>query len=56
MWTNLAAAQGDKPAAKTRDLYAQQMTQQQIAEAQNLAKKCLARNYKNCGTAEQPNS
>ena len=48
MWTNLAAAQGDKPAAKTRDLYAQQMTQQQIAEAQNLAKKCLARNYKNC--------
>ena len=38
MWHNLAAAQGDDDAAKARDGLAQQMTPDQIAEAQRLAR------------------
>jgi uncharacterized protein len=39
MWLNLAAAQGDKDAAKQRDELAAKMTPDQIAEAQRLARK-----------------
>jgi TPR repeat protein len=39
MWFNLSAAQGDKEAAKNRDITAQRMTPAQIAEAQNLERK-----------------
>ncbi|MFT7227984.1 MAG: hypothetical protein ACI8PW_000564 [Methylophilaceae bacterium] len=45
---NLAAITGNKGAVKSRDLAASRMTQQQIAQAQKLAKECLARNYKGC--------
>ena len=38
MWYNLAAAQGNKPATKNRDLLAKRMTPAQIAEAQKLAR------------------
>jgi TPR repeat protein len=38
MWWNLAAAAGQKNAAKNRDIIARQMTPSQIAEAQRLAK------------------
>ena len=48
MWFNLAAAQGDKDAVKSRGIEEQKMTAQQIAEAQKLARECLARNYKGC--------
>jgi hypothetical protein len=48
MWFNLAAANGDIPATKKRDLIATKMTPQQIAEAQKLARDCQARNFKNC--------
>ena len=48
MWYNLAAARGDKDAVKNRDTMVSVMTQQQIAEAQKLARECLARNYKGC--------
>jgi ankyrin repeat protein len=37
MWNNLAAAQGHKPSLTLRDLFAREMTQGQIAEAQRLA-------------------
>jgi TPR repeat protein len=48
MWFNLSAAQGDKDASRLRDNVAKEMTPQQIAQAQKLAKECQARNYKNC--------
>ena len=38
MWWNLAAAQGDKDAAKNRDIIGKRMTRTQIAEAQRLAR------------------
>ena len=47
-WLTLAAARGDKDAVKNRDTMVSVMTQQQIAEAQKLARECLARNYKGC--------
>jgi hypothetical protein len=44
----LASAQCEKTALKNRDLCASRMTQQQIAEAQKLAKECQARDLKSC--------
>ena len=38
MWFNLAAALGDEKALKTRDALAKNMTSEQIAEAQRLAR------------------
>lgn len=48
MWLNLASARGNKEAFNFRDVLSKQMTPQQIAEAQKLAKECLTRNFKNC--------
>jgi hypothetical protein len=53
MWDNLASAcQGDpifsKSSGQTRDLLAKQMTPQQIAEAQKLARECQQRDFRNC--------
>jgi TPR repeat protein len=47
MWLNLSAAQG-ADANKSKDFFAGRMTREQIAEAQRLARECLARNYKGC--------
>ena len=38
MWLNLAAAQGNERARKERDIVAERMTHEQIAEAQELAR------------------
>lgn len=52
MWFNIAIANAGGEARKEfivdRDSLAQQMTASQIAEAQELAKKCTARKFKNC--------
>ena len=48
MWFNLAAVNGDANAVKNRDIAAKNMTPQQMAEAQKLARECQARNFKNC--------
>jgi len=48
MWWNLASAQGNILPRDLRDQLAKEMTPEQIAEAQKLARECLARNYKNC--------
>ena len=48
MWMNLVAVSGDKGAQKARDVIAEQMTIQQIAKAQAMAKKCLVSKYKDC--------
>ena len=48
MWLNLARAAGDATAVKYRDIVAMKMTPAQIAQAQEMARKCQASNYKNC--------
>jgi hypothetical protein len=48
MWFNLAAAYGASEAIEGRNKFAELMTQQQIAQAQALASKCQASNYKDC--------
>ncbi len=48
MWWNLAAVTGHANAVKGRDLVAKLMTQQQVAEAQKLARECQAQKFKNC--------
>ena len=48
MWYNLAVANGDTTAVKNRDSTAEQMSIQQIAKAQKMARDCQARNFKNC--------
>lgn len=54
MWFNLAGASGDSPhAAKGRDLLAKQMTPQQIAQAQEMAQRCKASQFKQCGEPTQ---
>ena len=48
MWFNLSAAQGYTNAAKQRDLIASRLTNQEMTEAQTLARECLARKYQDC--------
>ena len=48
MWFNIAASNGDGDAAKYRDLTAKEMTSNQLAEAQKLARECVAKEYKGC--------
>ena len=48
MWFNLASALGNQKAEYNSNLAAKYMTQQQVAEAQKLARECQARNFKNC--------
>jgi len=48
MWFNLAAVNGDENAIKYRKIIVEEMTPQQIAQAQILARECQARNFKKC--------
>lgn len=48
MWWNIAASLGDADASKNRDIVAKKMTAEQLAEAQRLARECVAKNYKGC--------
>ena len=48
MWFNLAASNGDETAATTRDKVAEEMTPSQIEKAQDLARACVAKDYKGC--------
>jgi len=49
MWLNIASLQGHKPATKAkRILERSMMTPAQIAEAQNLARKCILKELKGC--------
>ena len=41
MWANLAAAQGDENARKLKDLLAEDMTREHIAEAQRLSREWI---------------
>jgi uncharacterized protein len=48
MWFNLSAAKGLPDAERDRDLTAQRMTPQQVARAQEMARRCEASKYKQC--------
>ena len=49
MWFNIAASSGDsKGASGNRDITAEIMTTAQIAEAQQLARECVRKEYKGC--------
>ena len=48
MWLNLAASKGMTFSGEERDKIAKLMTPEQIAEAQKLAKECVAKDYKGC--------
>jgi hypothetical protein len=48
MWFNLGAISGDADAVKDRDIVANRMRPQQIAEAQKMARDCPRRNFKGC--------
>ena len=48
MWWNLAAASGDRKASQNKSIIASQMTSQELANAQELARACLRKNYINC--------
>ena len=48
MWFNIAASGGNANAAKHRDILAKRMTAADISKAQQLARECVAKNYKGC--------
>ena len=48
MWFVLAASQGNNTAKENLDVVAEDMTPEQIAEAKEIAEKCLAQDYKGC--------
>jgi SOS response regulatory protein OraA/RecX len=48
MWINIASANGYKTGAKSRDIISKQMTPSQIEKAQELARQCIKKEYKDC--------
>jgi TPR repeat protein len=48
MWANIAASQGHDRGMNNRTTYEKKMTSSQIAEAQKLARECIAKNYTDC--------
>ena len=49
MLYNLSAAKGLRDASKSRDIVAGELTPDQIAKAQEMARVCVQSNYKQCG-------
>jgi uncharacterized protein len=48
MWFNIAASLGDETASGNREIVAKKMTPADISKAQQLARECVAKNYKGC--------
>ena len=48
MWANISASNGHEDAKRLRDFAEESMTSADISKAQNLARECLAKNYKGC--------
>ena len=48
MWFNIAAASGSEKARENREMTAEMMIAEAIAEAQQRAKACMESNYKDC--------
>ena len=49
MYSYIAAENGDEAGKNNRDVAAMQITSEQLAKAQELARECVEKNYKNCG-------
>ena len=49
MWFNISGANGHELGSAGRSLIEQRMTLEQIAEAQALARRCMASDYQDCG-------
>ena len=48
MWWSIAASSGDKGAIENRDEVAGEMTPSQLEKAQDLARECVRKKYKDC--------
>ena len=48
MWFNIASSNGNEMARSNRDIVAERMTPDQLAEAQRLASEGVKKDYKNC--------
>ena len=48
MWSNIASSNGGIFTPENRDIIAKQMTPSQIEKVQDLARECVAKNYKGC--------
>ena len=48
MWLNIAASLGEENAPEARRITSRKMTPSQIEKAQELARQCLKKNYKDC--------
>ena len=48
MWTNISISNGSEDGVGIRDRVEETMTSYEIAEAQKLARECVAKNYKDC--------
>ena len=48
MWLNISSSSGEQDAAKHLGIIAEQMTSFQLKKAQDLARECVAKNYKLC--------
>jgi TPR repeat protein len=48
MLFNISASQGHEDAAAARDYLAKKMTSADISKAQDMARECVAKNYKGC--------
>jgi hypothetical protein len=48
MWSNIAASNGKKDGAKSRDIFTELMTPGDISKAQDMARECVAKDYKDC--------
>ena len=48
MWANIASSNGDENGGKLRELVAEDMTPSQLEKAQDLARECVAKEYKGC--------
>jgi TPR repeat protein len=49
MWYNIGGANGNELGSDNRGLIEEKMTREQIAEAQALARRCMASDYQDCG-------
>ena len=49
MWFNVASANGDETAMESRDILELSMTRAEIGRATELARACMASDYRNCG-------
>jgi hypothetical protein len=49
MWYNIGGANGSELGSDNRSVIEGRMTREQIAEAQALARRCMASNYQDCG-------